>query len=131
MTEKNFKRWRLAARFIGVLTLIGGGILLYLGYADFIGSLINEVEPRMLACSISGIVVIAFAVVLLILGFASRAQIYITDESLTSEEKVTHRVEYYSDSDALLEADAPIICDSCGTSNDHDSKFCKSCGKKL
>ena len=129
--NKSFGYYKLFAKILGVLFFVGGGILVYLGFADLVKSLINNVEPTLLVCSVSGIVVLTVSVVLMIFGFSSHAIVYITDEGIMSDEKVRHRVEYASKSTTESDVATPIICPSCGILNDGDSRFCKGCGIKL
>ncbi len=129
--NKLFKHYKLIAKIMGIICFIGGGILVYLGFADLVKSLIKNVEPTLMACSIIGIIVLTISVVLMIIGYASQAVVYITEENIKSDEKVRHRVEYINESVSDVDVAAPIICPICGVVNDSDSRFCKGCGNKL
>ena len=124
------KHYKLISKIAGIICFIGGGILTYLGFADFVGSVINNVSPSLFACSVSGIILLTFSVLLLILGFSSHATVYITDESLDGEE-VNHSAECLSYTSSTQDVASHIMCPYCNTTNDPDSKFCKSCGNKL
>ena len=130
--QKTKKIMKIFSRLFGILLLAVGGVLLFFGFYDFITSLIERIEPSLFFCSFFGILVFSIGIVLTSYGFTSKVSLFVKKHNIETSscgrEKVL--VEVQSINDAV-----PVItdrfCASCGTLNDIDSKFCKSCGMKL
>lgn len=65
-------------------------------------------------------------------GSSTKVEPYVDVEPHTNVEPYAGRIEPDSDSESTVGLDfSRATCGSCGTANDTDARFCKSCGTKL
>lgn len=125
MRESKIKIVKRISFYIGILSLLSSTLFLYLGIEDYIRAVINRGTPTLLACSITGIILIAIGIFLLIFSNISNPTVTVKETVLIDRAafRASHKNKEH-DEDAKT-------CPTCGTANDFDSNFCKKCGLKL
>lgn len=99
-------------RTLGVLSLIGGLLLSILGIAGAISG-----SPTRLWMLLAGLPVIGIGVMLVLFSLRERI----------STATLKNAASFYR----AAKKQPDCICTYCGTANDADGRFCKSCGAPL
>ena len=121
MKEKNRKILNQIFLLAGILFILASTLLLYFGIDDYMRASASGTEPRLISCSVLGIVFATVAIVFLIVGHINSPSVAITVKDLS--EGIAKQILVETPSTPIKKT-----CISCGTANDEDSNFCKNCG---
>ena len=126
MRENKIKIIKKISFYVGLVLLFLSTLFIYLGIEDYIRAALRNDTPRLLACSIIGIVLVAIGIFLLIFSSVSTPTVSIKETVLINSTDLNS-----SEEPKKSDEQCPKICQVCSAVNDYDSNFCKKCGNRL
>ena len=129
----NEKKLRL--RRIGFILLIIGGVFSVIGFIDFFSAFNSMGMPKLFWCLFIGFPLLGFGGMLLKASYMKETAQFLKDEGVPvmkdAYKDMKPELKDFVDTIRGVEKNEEKLCPRCGTLNDYDNNFCKSCGEKL
>lgn len=130
--ERQHQKKKIIIRIIGSILLALGVVCAIIGFVDMSKSFQEERMP-MIWLFFIGFPSIAIGGFMVIVSFQRSIQRYVKNESVPVFNEMGQQIApgISSIANSVKRGVEQTVCPDCGTPNDKDAQFCKSCGKAL
>lgn len=138
---RKHKRVKMILRIVGLTLLVGGLTCTIIGFVDFFSSMLGEEMgmPKLFFLLFIGLPCMGIGGAMTLMSAQRGMARYVKNETapVFNElgEDISPGIKSIADAvkgDTPNATNKPVVyCSACGTPNDTDAKFCKSCGKAM
>ncbi len=131
--NSNHEQKKKKIKRIGKILLIVGGILSIVGIGSFFMAVAGGGFPSLFFLAFIGFPMVGFGGMLTSVGYKREIGKYMKDESMPIiKEAYDDLHPEIKDMVSLIKGeDSDIECTYCGTKNDYNARYCKSCGREI
>lgn len=130
--ERQHQKKKIIIRIIGSILIVVGAVCALIGFIDLSKSF-KEGRMPMIWLFFIGFPSIAIGGFMVIVSFQRSIQRYVKNESVPVFNEMGQQIApgISSIANSVKRGVEQTVCPDCGTPNDKDAQFCKSCGKVL
>lgn len=130
--ERQHQKKKIIMRIIGSILIVVGAVCALIGFIDLSKSF-KEGRMPMFWLFFIGFPSIAIGGFMVIVSFQRSIQRYVKNESVPVFNEMGQQIApgISSIANSVKRGVEQTVCPDCGTPNDKDAQFCKSCGKAL
>ena len=131
--KQNQAKIKRKLKIIGISVLIVGITFTLIGFINFFIAFSSQAQPKLFWCAFIGLPLLGVGLGVTVQAFRAEIAQYVAQESVPAAQTFLQGVApAVTDMAKELKtpATAPRPCE-CGTQNETDDKFCKTCGKSL
>ena len=129
--QKKHGKHKLILKIVGGVLALAGAVLIIVGFVNMFTSIRQETFPDLFFLLIIGFPCLAFGAAALMFGFRKEVANYMRQESAPVFNQFGQQIAPGISAIAGAAQNSQNVCKTCGTANEAESKFCRSCGAPL